>query len=290
MSLGYRRPEDMKIVLMGDTAELYAFPTPSAEYVADPLDIASGEFTVIAPDGTTDTLTATVNDDGGIFARFTDTTQVGSYRVLATATFSSGEVRSETFTFEVEDPLDPPPPTKHEEIADAVWLRFEDLFDSTEGGPWLRDMTLRYFDKRKIPAFIGDALMEINLAPPMTNATIIDFTTPVAVGNPDLDGPDLDQGILILATELAIIRHLMRSYVEQPALVGVQAGYEDRRDYLQRWQTIYEIDMEVFKRWLALWKRQFLGLGHSKILVSSKAGRLYGPTAQRTRNVSRGWY
>lgn len=279
----------MKVVHKGDTAELYAYVEPAAEYAANPDDVVTVDFIIVAPDGTESTEIGSVQEDGGGFARFTDTTQTGMYRVLARFTFDTGEIRSETFSFEVEDPLNPPPPTKRETIADAVWLRFEDLFDSEEGGPWLRDMTLRYFDKRKFPQFIDEALIDINMQPPMTTATILDFTTAVVTGNADIDGPDVDQTVLVLGTMLAIIRHLMRSYTEQPLLANGQVAYEDRRDYLQRWQTVYQIELDHFTRLVALWKRQFLGLGHSKLLITSKAGRIYGP-GMRTRNVGRGWY
>lgn len=289
MALGYRRPEDMKVVNKDDSAELYSYVAPSAEYNATPEDVVTVDFTIIAPDGTETNQNGEVLEDGGGFTRFTGTDQVGEYRVLSRFTFASGEVRSETYSFEVEDPLNPPPPTKAEEIADAVWFRFEDLFDSELGGPWLRDMTLRYFDKRKFPGFIGEALVDINMMPPMTNATILDFTTPVATGNVDIDGPDIDQPILVLGVELQVIRHLMRSYVEQPLLAGGNVTYEDRRDYLERWEKIYQIELERYTHYLKLWKRQFLGLGHSKVLVTSKAGRLYGP-GMRTRNVGRGYY
>src|SRR4051812_5727001 len=114
MALGYRRPEDMKVVHMGDTAELYAYVEPAAEYAADPADIVTVDFIIVAPDGTETTEIGTIQEDGGGFARFTDTTQVGMYRVLARFTFSTDEIRSETFSFEVEDPLNPPPPTKRE--------------------------------------------------------------------------------------------------------------------------------------------------------------------------------
>lgn len=289
MSLGYRRPEDMKVVFLGDTAELYAYVEPATEVEVDPDSIVSVDFTISKPDESVETEVGEVLEDGSGFARYANTDQVGSYAVVAKFEFDSGEIRSTHYTFEVQDPLNPPEPTRRETIADAVWLLLEDCFDSEYGGPWLRDMTLRYFDKRKIPALIDDALMEINMTPPMTTLTIIDFTTPVVTGNLDIDGPDPDMTIIAQGTLLATIRHLMRSYVEQPAPQGANVVYEDRRDYLQRWQIIYDIELERYTRWLALWKRQFLGLGKSAVLISSKAGRLYGP-GMRTRNVGRGWY
>jgi hypothetical protein len=94
----------------------------------------------------------------------------------------------------------------------------------------------------------------------------------------------------VQATLLAVIRHLMRSYVEQPAPQGANIVYQDRRDYLQRWEEIYKIEEEFFKYVLALWKRQFLHLGTGSLLVHSKAGRLYGPGYNRARTISRSMY
>ena len=96
--------------------------------------------------------------------------------------------------------------------------------------------------------------------------------------------PLLAQGVF-----LCVVRHLMRSYVEQPNPVGAQIAWHDRRDYLQRWQSVYTIEDAHYKRTVALFKRRFLGLGHSRVLVSSKAGRLI-PAPMRTRNVGRGYW
>jgi hypothetical protein len=119
------------------------------------------------------------------------------------------------------------------------------------------------------------------------------FTTPIPDHDPNLpDGSmqdDPDQIVIIQATLLAVIKHLMRSYVEQPNVVGANMVWQDRRDYLQRWQTIYTIEEGYFRQVVALWKRQFYNFGHSSLLVSSKAGRLgYGP-GFRARNAARGY-
>lgn len=247
-------------------------------------DILLVKFTIQRPDGSREEdLSGEVEADGSGFIRYENTDTVGEYTALAQFLLDSGEKRSVKQKFEVTDPFLDEPLTNEEIIAESVWLRLEDCFDSTEGGPWLRDVTLAYFNKAKIPDFIADALIEINLQPPTTNATIETFTTPGSNGSPDPDMPILAQGTL-----LTVIRHLMRSYVEQPTPQGAQVVYEDRKDYLQRWQSIYQIELERYTRWLALWKRQYLQLGKSSLLVSSKAGRLL-PAPMRTRHVGRGW-
>jgi hypothetical protein len=94
--------------------------------------------------------------------------------------------------------------------------------------------------------------------------------------------------LLVQGVFLAVILHLVTSYVEQPQAVGGQVIYEDRRDYITRWLQIYEVEMQRYMRWIALFKRRFLGLGHSKGLVSNRAGRLLGAPLRST-TIGRGF-
>jgi hypothetical protein len=118
------------------------------------------------------------------------------------------------------------------------------------------------------------------------------FTTPIPNPDPNLPAntyqPDPDRIVLVQATLLAVIKHLMRSYVEQPQPQGANIVWQDRREYLQRWQSIYQIEDAAFKEMVLLWKRQFYNFGQGALSVHSKAGRLY-PTGWRARNVSRGY-
>jgi hypothetical protein len=280
MPLGYRNDHRVNT---GDTAELrpVLYDIDEVPVVAD--DIDSVTFTIAYPDGLQESVSGDVDGDGSGFYRWADTEQIGQYRYIARFVLTSGEVRSIKGVFEVIDPFNPPELTPTELIEEAVWLRIEDCFDSDLGGPWLRDMTLSYFNKTKVHEFIGEAMMDINLAPPATHATIGDFT----VVQPD-GSEDPEASLLIQGTLLAVIRHLMRSYTEQPALTGAQVVYDDRRDYLQRWQIIYQMESERYARWVALWKRQFVG-NHRSTLVSAKAGRLL-PAPLRTRNIGRGYW
>jgi hypothetical protein len=280
MPLGIRSDHRVNV---GDTAELHAVLYNENEVPIPATDIDSVEFTVQAPDGEQTAEAGSVLDSGEGFYRWATTDQLGEYIYLAQFTLLSGEIRSRRGSFEVIDPFNPPEFTAVERVENAVWLRLEDCFDSDEGGPWLRDMTLAYFNKTKIHEFITDAMFDINMAPPMTHAVIGDFTTIQVDGTDDPESTLLVQGTL-----LAVIRHLMRSYVEQPQLTGAQAVYEDRRDYLQRWQLIYQMEMERYNRWIVLWKRQFVG-NHRSMLVSSKAGRLL-PAPLRSRNIGRGYW
>ncbi len=271
-------------VNVGDTAELRHYIFLDDANAATATDIASVQYTIQKPDKSQYTQAGVVESDGAGFFRVTDTSEVGEYKYIAKFTLTTGEIRSIRDSFEVVDPFDPPIPEPIEVLMSRVWMKFEDLFDAEEGGPWLRDETYARFDKTKIPEFISEAILDINVAPPTTEVGIDHFITPGPDGGLDPDSPLLELGIF-----LAMVRHLMRSYVEQPLATGASVFYEDRRDYLQRWQIIYQMENERFMRLIALWKRQFIGLGKSKLLVTAKAGRLL-PAPLRTRNIGRGYY
>lgn len=282
MPLGILKPDHR--VNIGDTAELRRHLYREDETAVAAADIAQVSVTIQLPDRSQVTAPGLIEDDGTGFYRWSDTDLIGLYIYIMTFTLASGEVRSVRGAFEVIDPFNPPVQTNEDRLADAVWAKLEDCFDSEEGGPWLRDMTLNYFNKDKVPEFIGAGVLLINATPPVTQLVTGDFTTLLPDGSPDPDLP-----ILAEAVFLEVVRHLMRSYVEQPLPQGAQVVYEDRRDYLARWEEIYRIEMEYFQRVLTLWKRQFIQLGHSKILVSAKAGRLL-PAPLRSRNIGRGQY
>lgn len=297
--LGY--DSEKRVVSMNDTAELYAYLYDDADASVSPDDLVKVEFTILRPDGTRSTAEGEVMDDGAGFYRYPTTDLVGEYKVLATFTFIEGQVRSTKSDFQVADPFksDLNIPYEYDRystltseeqlqwqvdfISSRVWDKMEDSFDSSDGGPWLRDMTMSVFSVSKLSDFIEEAIFNINVYNPPTNFWIETFATPTS------NRPNPNATILIQATWVAVIRHLMRAYAEQPLPTGGQVTYEDRRDYLQRWGTIYQIENGLFDQLLKLWKRQFLGLGTSKLLVSNKAGRLL-PAPLRTRNIGRGYY
>ncbi len=271
-------------VNQGDTADLYAYVYDDNNEVIMPAGLTSVIFEIQGPDEARTRVAGTIQADGAGYLRYTNTSAVGEYLVLARFTTTEGSIRSTRIDFSVVDPFDAAVPTASDLVADKVWFMLEDCFDSEDGGPWLRDQTLSYFNRPKIASFIPFGLLEINTIQPDTHLTLADFTTEINhEENPNIS-------ILAYATLLQVIRHLMRSYVEQPTPQGVQVGYEDRRDYLQRWQIIYQQEEPEFRRLATLWKRQFLKLGKSKLLIHSKAGRLYNGPSYRLRNVGRGYF
>lgn len=224
-----------------------------------------------------------VMPDGSGFLRWTDTANPGEYIAQAQFTLITGEKRSVMLSFAVIDPFNPPLPTQVQQVTDQVMLRLEDCFDSTEGGPWLRDRTMAHFDASKIADFIPEALMDINLQMPPTSYDLGLFTTLDGSSNPNL--PLLVKGVLVLT-----IRHLMRSYTEQFTPTGQgQLVWADRTKYQQMWGEMYKVEYEDYIAAVRLWKRTEYKFGQSALLTLSKAGRLYPFARMSSRGIYRGY-
>lgn len=273
-------------IASGDTVEIPAYLRINGQPVTQD-QIASVVYSIQRPDETVNVDNGTIQDDGSGFYRWPDTSQLGDYLVQAQFVLLSGEVRSVMMRFSIFDPFNPPVPSETDLLVDQVRMRLEDCFDSMDGGPWLKDKSPD-FDNDKIAAFIPEALLDINVQMPPTNFTIDNFTMPIVVPgqasdlNPNL--PLLVKGVLVLT-----IRHLMRSYTEQPMPQNNQTVWNDRTRYQQLWSEIYQVEYADYIEKVRLWKRTTLQLGHSGLLTFSKAGRLYPYGSQRSRGVYRGY-
>lgn len=279
-------------IKVNDSAELYAHLRVEGQPVAAS-EITQVQFTIQSPQtSTTFTDMGVVLEDGSGFYRFLGTSETGVYLVRAQFQLTSGQIRSVMLNFSVLDPFaDEPTPTETELITQGVWLRLEDLFDSAEGGPWLRERTLMNFDENKIAQFIPQALMDINVQMPPTNFTIDQFTMASQDGSGDpITNPNMP--LLIQGVLVRTMQHLARSYIEQPTPQGAQVVWSDRTRYQQAWQQAAQLEQQDFINNVRLWKRTLYGFGHSALSVFSKAGRLfpYGGTNQAARGIYRGFY
>lgn len=264
-------------VFIEDSAVLEAqveFDDP--ELGATALDV---NWTVVKPDGTalTNPVASVLqgNEVVGVISGG-DVDQTGLWRARAKFDLDDGTTRSVIVNFEVVDPLLPQPgPTDNsiEWVIEHAWMKLEDLFDSELGGPWLDDRSLRDSIHSKLSRFIPDALYYINNdSQPVTS---FDETSFPLSQHKSL----LAQGLLVEA-----IYQLMRSYVEQPNPVGATISYLDRRDYLQRWQSVLTLEEQKLQKLIDIFKLQYLGFGSSAILVGGYASSLVRtPAAYRTR-------
>lgn len=258
-------------VYTGDTALIEAFLYD--EDGATPLSVVSADVEVKLPDGTieSDTLGVSTSE---IEAAWNLTNQVGLYQGRVRFELTNGALKSVPFTFEVIDPFQTTTEaTTPIEIAiDRAWMKLEDLFDSELGGPWLRDKTKNEFDREKIQRFVPDALYTIGATyQPVVMYDETNFPF-------DAHTPLLSQALLVEA-----IHHLIRSYVEQPQPVGGgNITYFERRDYLNRWQSVLEMEDKKLIGWIDLFKKEQMGYGSTATLLGGYSN-VYGRSPRYMR-------
>ena len=167
------------------------------------------------------------------------------------------------------------------EIVDQVWIRFADLFDAPQGGPNLQTYFEAKFHRGRISQLLRVAVGRLNtIAQPHMTYTIDDNNRPFPVL---AWGPLLEQ-----ACYVEVLKHLRRSYVEQPQLVGGDIARVDRRDYLDRWGVILADEDEDLRSRLNVFKIANMGLGRPSVLVSGGVYGRYAPTRYAGSAAARG--
>lgn len=287
MSFGYdRQPQAMLSNSVVLRATLYA---SDDQTLVPASSIASVTFTIVKPtdDPSTPTIAAaagTVVSDGVgqylVAPSVNDT--AGHYRGVATFTYTDGPltglVKSIPVDYDIADPFVRTGASPADDAVDQCWMKIDDCFDSEFGGPWLRDMTMNVFDKSKIRGLIPEVLLAINQQMPYTEYTEGSYPYTLHDGN-----ALMAQGLLV-----ATIRHLMRSYTEQPDVTSSPVAFMDRKKYQQVWKAQYDVELVEYTKWLKQWKLRTYDLSSSALLLGSKAGRML-PAPLRSRNVGRGF-
>lgn len=230
-------------------------------------------WTIKRPDTSTTTIGPNAISPSSTAATLSanETTMLGEYIVQATFTLTDSTTRIGTATYAVIDPLAINIPTEQQQTVDLAWTLIGDCFDSELGGPHLRDVSLANFDKNRLFDLYDLALYSINTMQPAQTFDAVSF--PYAYARP----------LLAKSLEIEAIKHLMRSYVEQEQITtSGSITYFERRDYLDRWNTILTIEQTQFKEWIAMFKRQQYHFGTGKLLIDNKTRGLYVPQI-RTR-------
>ena len=156
------------------------------------------------------------------------------------------------------------------QIVDSVWIRFADLFDSPYGGPNLTTYFQSNYGRGRIAQLLRIAVGKLNtMAQPYQTYTVdMPGQFPVQQWGPLLEN----------ATYVEAIKHLVRSYVEQPEAQVNGVSRLDRRDYMQRWQSVLQMEEESLKEQFQTFKIRNMGFGRPRVLVSGGVFGRYGPT------------
>lgn len=153
-------------------------------------------------------------------------------------------------------------------IARAVMARFSDLFDNTLG-----QSKFNFYENYQSSYGIERIAQMMNIACRSINVEMTPATS-YNVGGQGNNFPERWYSVLEVATYVELLRHAVRSYVEQPAIAGsTDIPYADRRDYLQRWASVLEETKAGLRAQIAAMRRGHLNLGGVSSIVS---GGIYG--------------
>lgn len=138
-------------------------------------------------------------------------------------------------------------------------------WDSNTGGPYLQTLSQSSFNAYEVFAGLlyNETLSYFNFEyqPP--------FYPPYEVGiSANKILPYDWYGLLEEGLYVACLRHLQRSYLEQPIVQNDPMGRLDRRDYFDRWERIWLQEKEIYDKMLRQFKRRFLVGSHRSTLVA----------------------
>lgn len=222
------------------------------------------------------TLTATestgiMRNTDGTVTYFLQPSQITGY-LFITATWSytvQGSLFNYVDYYQVVDPMpiyESLTQTQQQAVEQTNWM-IGDLYDSTEGGPHLMEEFQSKFGYERLAQLLLIACQHLNY-------TSIPLTYFVIGSQQGQQLPDKWIGILQWAHYIEVLKHLVRSYTEQPSIEGgPQVAFTNRRDYLQRWQSILQEEEPDFKHAVRMFKRKQLNLGSGAYLV---AGGIFG--------------
>lgn len=167
------------------------------------------------------------------------------------------------------------------DIVDGVWLRLSDLYDSPTGGPHLQVYIQTHFGRNKIAGLLRHAIGRLNtVAQP--HQTYDAATFPIAKWG----------ALLETALYVETLKHLRRSYIEQPQVVGTQVARLDRSAYAREWAAILAEEERDLRSMLDHFKIASMNLGSGRALV---AGGIFprissGAAGLAARGAPRGIY
>lgn len=159
------------------------------------------------------------------------------------------------------------------DIVEQTVQRLADTIDSPGGGPNLTTYVQSKFGRGRMAELMKIALGRLNtISQPFSTFTLDGqggTLFPVAQWGP----------LLGTLTWIEVLKHLIRSYTEQPSFIGSgNVSRLDRRDYVQRWRDVLMDEEKAAQAQLDVFKISQMGLGRPAVLISGGVYGRYGPT------------
>lgn len=219
---------------------------------------------------------ATHNDVGDYSITFAsaETSMPGSYTIMWTYLLNT---LSEYYESGIE--IGPAAPSydglspDFKDIVEQTVQRLADTIDSPGGGPNLTTYVQSKFGRGRMAELMRIALGRMNtIAQP--------FSTFTLDGQGGALFPVAQWGSLLgTLTWIEVLKHLIRSYTEQPNFIGSgNISRLDRRDYVQRWRDVLMDEEKAAQAQLDVFKISQMGLGRPAALISGGVYGRYGPT------------
>lgn len=170
-------------------------------------------------------------------------------------------------------------------IVEGVWLRLGDLYDSPAGGPNLATYFQTRFNRGRLAELLRVAMGRLNTAAQPYQTYTLDGNGGASFPTQQW-GPLLEQALFV-----ETVKHLRRSYLEQPQFTGGEVTRVDRRDYFDRWGSVLQEEQASLKEQLDVFKIRSMTLGQPRVLVSGGVFGRYGPTRYSAgMAAARGFY
>lgn len=155
-------------------------------------------------------------------------------------------------------------------IVEQVWVRFADLFDSALGGPHLQTYLSTKFGRNRMAQLLSQGVGRLNTISQPYSTYSVSQNFPFTQW-----GPLLEQVLYV-----EVLKHLRRSYVEQPEVIlGTTISRLDRKDYMDRWGVVLADELIDLKSMTDSFKMANMGLGNVSVLLSGGAFGRLGPVA-----------
>jgi hypothetical protein len=155
-------------------------------------------------------------------------------------------------------------------IVDSVWMRFADQFDSPNGGPNLQTYFQTNWTRGRVAQLLRIGVGRLNTVAQPHSTYSID---PGGNAFPTAQwGPLLEQ-----ITYVEALKHLQRSYLEQPDYQGSSITRLDRQRYFDRLSQLVSDEERRLQPQMDVFKISQMGLGRPAILVSGGIFGRYSP-------------